>query len=86
MEHLEQSVIATATREIRPTIWKRYVDDILEIIFKKIMSRRLTDHLNQADKTINITFTCEQKKDGRIPFLDALAVKKHDGSVKILVY
>ncbi len=85
MEHLEQSAIATVPLEIWPTLWKRYVDDILEII-KKAMSQRLTDHLNQVDKTNNTKFTCEEEKQCGIQFLDALVVKKQDGPVKILVY
>ena len=32
MEHLEQQAIATAPLTCTPRLWKRYVDDILEII------------------------------------------------------
>ncbi|XP_072044089.1 uncharacterized protein [Amphiura filiformis] len=34
MEWLEQEAIATAPMECKPKMWKRYVDDILEIIKK----------------------------------------------------
>ena len=32
MEHMEQEAIATARNSCRPRMWKRYVDDILEVI------------------------------------------------------
>ena len=34
MEFLEHEVIATASVINRPRLWKRYVDDILEIVNK----------------------------------------------------
>ena len=46
----------------------------------------LTEHLNQVDQTGNIKFTHEQEKDGQIPFVDTLIVRKEDGTVKLLVY
>ena len=61
------------------------MDDILEIV-KAGKSEMLTDHLNAADETGNIKFTCEKEEAGKIPFLDTLIVKKEDGSVKLLVY
>ena len=45
----------------------------------------LTEHLNQVDQTSNFKFTHEQEKDGQIPFLDTLIVRKEDGTVKLLV-
>jgi hypothetical protein len=85
MEFLEQSAIASAPVECAPKLWKRYVDDILEIV-KAGKASELTDHLNTTDVTGNIKFTCEEEEDGKIPFLDTLIVKKDDGSVKLLVY
>ncbi|XP_072017028.1 uncharacterized protein [Amphiura filiformis] len=46
----------------------------------------LTDHINQVDDTDSIKFTYEEEKDGKIPFLDALTVRRDDGSIKLLVY
>ncbi len=34
MEILEQHVIATCPMDIKPKLWKRYVDDILELVYK----------------------------------------------------
>ncbi|XP_072050257.1 uncharacterized protein [Amphiura filiformis] len=85
MEHLEGTAIATAPMECKPKLWKKYVDDILEIVAKDEVNA-LTDHLNQVDDTDSIKFTYEEEKDGKIPFLDALIVRRDDGSIKLLVY
>ena len=85
MEALEQEAIATAPMECRPKLWLRYVDDILEVINKNAVPQ-LTEYINQVDKSESIKFTYEQEKDGCIPFLDTLIVKKSDGTVKLLVY
>ena len=45
MEWLEQEAIATAPMDCMPQFWRRYVDDILEIIHKDGM-QKLTGHLN----------------------------------------
>ncbi|XP_072046850.1 uncharacterized protein [Amphiura filiformis] len=84
MEHLENIAIATAPMECKPKLWKRYVDDILEIVCKDEVNN-LTDHLNQADDTDSIKFTFEKEVDGKIPFLDTLIVRRDDGSVKALM-
>ena len=44
MEDLEQQAITTAPPDLRPKLWFRYVDDILEIIIKKDNVQKLTDH------------------------------------------
>ena len=68
MEWLEQQAIATGPIDCTPKLWKRYVDDILEII-KRGKVEALTDHLNGIDKTNSIKFTHEPEKNGQIPFL-----------------
>ncbi|XP_072018311.1 uncharacterized protein [Amphiura filiformis] len=85
MEALEQQAIATAPLDCRPKLWLRYVDDVLEVINKDSV-QRLTDHINQVDKSGSIKFTFEQESQGSLPFLDTLIVKKEDGTVKLLVY
>ncbi len=50
MEWLEQEAIATAPLDIKTRLWKRYVDEILEIV-KKDSVEQLTDHINQIDNT-----------------------------------
>ena len=85
MEWLEQKAVATAPLACQPRLWKRYVDDVLEII-KKGAAEDFTTHLNTIDRTGNIKFTCELENDGKIPFLDTLIARKEDGSIKLLVY
>ena len=85
MKFLEQQAITTVSINCRPRLWKRYVDDILEIV-KADQADNLTDYLNKSDPTRNIKFTNEQEKGGTIPFLDTLIACKPDGPVKLLVY
>ena len=85
MEFLEQQAITTAPIDCKPRLWKRYVDDILEIV-RKDQVDNLTAHLNQTDPTDSIKFTYEKEHEGTIPFLDTLIVRKPDGSVKLLIY
>ncbi|XP_072024933.1 uncharacterized protein [Amphiura filiformis] len=85
MEHLEQIALVTAPLNCKPRLFKRYVDDILEIV-KKDTEHQLTEHLNKVDDTGNLKFTYETEESGSIPFLDTLIVRKPGGSVKLLVY
>ncbi|XP_072022566.1 uncharacterized protein [Amphiura filiformis] len=85
MEWLETEAIATAPMECKPKMWRRYVDDVLEVI-KKGTTQQLTDHLNTVDPTNNIKFTHEEEENNQIPFLDTLIIRKTDGSVKLLIY
>ena len=71
MEWLEQQAIATAPIDCKPKLWKRYVDDILEII-KKGKVEALTGHLNGIDKTNSIKFTHEPEKNGKAPVVQKL--------------
>ncbi len=85
MEHLEQSAIASVPLEAKPKLWKRYVDDVLEIV-KEDQIIPLTEHLNQVDPSGSIKFTYEKEQNGSIPFLDTLIIRKSDGSIKLHVY
>ncbi len=84
MEWLDTKAIATAAAaapiDCKPKLWRRYVDDVLEII-QKDSTRNLTDHLNSVDPTGSIKFTYEEVDQGKIPFLDTLIVRKDDGSL-----
>ena len=84
MGWLEQRAIHTAPLD-RPHLWKRYVDDILEIV-KKNTADALTDHLNQVDPTSCIKFMFEEEQEEAIAFLDTLTVRKPDKSIKLLEY
>ena len=47
MEWLEEEAINTAPEDCKPRMWKRYVDDVLEIVDRGQI-QPLTDHLNQV--------------------------------------
>jgi len=85
MEWLEKQAIAMAPVERKPKFWKRYVDDVLELI-KKGQVRNQADHINTTDPAGNIKSLYEEEKDKQISFLDTLLVRQEDGSVKLLVY
>ena len=85
MEWLENKAITTAPITCRPRFWRRYVDDVLEIVRKGEVDN-LTEHLNKVDPTNSIKFTYEEEQDGAIPFLDTLIMRKPDGSVKLCIY
>lgn len=76
MEDLESRAMATAPADCRMSLWKRYVDGILEKI-KASYTQELTDHLNS-----NIKFTHEEA-DRTIVFLDMKIHHEEDGSIKI---
>ena len=62
-----------------PKPWKRYVNDILEII-ERGKVEALIGNLNGKDKINSIKFTHELEKNGQIPFLDTLITRREDGS------
>ena len=85
MKQLEQDDIATAPISCRPRMWKRYVDDILEVI-KTGMTQQQTDHLNRVDETNIISFTHEEEAEGTIPFWDTLLKRKESGEIKLQIF
>ena len=85
MEHIEQLALETCPEECKPSMWYRYVDDILEDVPKDQVDN-LTQHLNQVDPTNSIKFTVEVEKDNQIPMLDVLIKKKEDGHIETAIY
>jgi len=85
MESLEQKLIATAPEDLKPKLWKRYVDDILEVV-KRGSVDKLTEFLNTLDESGSIKFTYEVEQDGKLPFLDLLLVRTDSDGLKFLVY
>jgi len=55
-EYLEQKLPDTAPMELKPRLWKRYVDDIFEVV-KKSSVEGLTEFLNNLDDSGSINFT-----------------------------
>ena len=85
MEDHEETAIATAPQDMKPQIWKRYVDNLFEII-KKDQRDPFPEHLNSIDATGSIKFTDEPQVDKTIPFQDTQITRKDDGSLKVKVY
>ena len=50
------------------------------------MEEVLTNHLNAVDDIGSIKFRHDKESGGSLPFLDALLVRRGDGSVKLMVY
>ena len=71
MEHLERKLLDTAAEDLKLKLWKKYVDNILEIV-KKGSVEELTEFLNELDNSHNIKFTNEVEQSGQLPFLDML--------------
>ena len=80
MEWLEQQAILTAPITCKLKLWKRYVDDVMEVV-RKGCEQELTEHLNSIDNTGSIKFTYEEESDNSLPFLDTLMIRKEDGTV-----
>ena len=58
MEDLEQRAMESASGELRPTLWKRYANDMLEVI-KRGKVDEWSAHLKSMDPTGSIKFTHE---------------------------
>jgi len=59
MEDLEEKLHSVAPPELKPKLWKRSVDDILEVV-KKGSAEKLTNLLNSLDTTGSIKFTYDE--------------------------
>jgi len=69
---------------LKPKLWKRYVDDILEVI-KKGSVEKFTEFLNSLDATVSIKFTYEVEQGGKLPFLDILLDRTDSGGLKLCI-
>ena len=85
MEDWEQRALATCPPDIKPSLWLRYVDEIMEKVPEN-STERLTEHLNTVDPTGSIQVTCEEEQNKALPMLDAKATRQPDGSLDVSVY
>lgn len=81
MEDRETKAIPTAPMHCTPTLWKWYVDDILEIT-KSGHTQEVTDHLNNMDDTGNIQFTHEEQINRTISFQDMNIYHRENATLK----
>ena len=74
-------MLSTAPEDLKPKLWKQYVDDILEVA-KRGSVEKLTALLNELDSSGSIKFTYKLELDGKLSFLDLLLARKENGEVK----
>ena len=78
MEKFERE--ALNSYPLKPTRWKRYVDDT-NVLWPhgETELRKFFEHLNNRSE--DIKFTMEEEDNGSIPFLDVLVTRKVDGTL-----
>jgi len=81
MEHLERKLLDTAPEDVK--LWKRYMNDILEVVKKGSVE---TKFLNELDNSNNIKFTYKVEQGGQLPFLDLLLNRTENGGLKLQIY
>lgn len=86
-EKFEVGALQSAPDAIRPRLWLRYVDDVLEII-KKHSVDLFTKHLNNITPSMQFTVECESEENGtqHLPVLDVDIIRNSDGSSKFKIY
>ena len=83
MEVFEEQALQSCDPQLRPRVWKRYVNDTFVISTRASVDGLLV-HLNNQQPTIR--FTMEAEKDGKIAFLDTLVHRESDGRLTTTVY
>ena len=81
MEDFEDIALSTAANP--PSLWLRYVDDVLAITHEYFVDE-LHEHINSIDH--HIQFTIEPEQGGKLPFLDLCISILDDGDTKLSVY
>ena len=81
MEFFEE--LALETSPVKPTWWKRYVDDIF-CILERGKENDLLFHLNSLRPEIQ--FTMELEQDRSLPFMDCLVKRMENGDLSVSVY
>jgi len=67
MKHLKRKILVTAPVELKPRLWKRYGDDILEVV-KKTSVDEMTDFFNNLINSGSIKFAYETESEGKLRF------------------
>ena len=73
MVELEQSIVPKLGEHMMP--WKRFADDTVTCI-KSTSIPHVIEVRNSFHS--NIQFTHEEERDGKVPFLEVLLIKKND--------
>ena len=78
----EQNWIKQVTN-VKPTFYKKYVDDIFAIFESESDAVAFYSYLNNRHE--NIKFTFEKEKDNKLPFLDIL-INNNESDLQTLVF
>ena len=83
MADLEEKALAGASEDTAPSMWKRYVDDIISVVKRK-KGQQLLEYLNAQHGQIK--FTMEEESNGSLPFTDIRFSRDEYGQVVRQVY
>ena len=81
-EVFEEQALQSCDPQLRPRVWKRYVDYTFVISNRASVEGQLA-HLNNQQPTLR--FTMEADKDGKIASLDTLVHRESDGRLTTTV-
>lgn len=84
MEYTEEAALNTSPSPIR--FWRRYMSMYVNntCFLQKTAVNMVLNYLNGIP--LSITFTMEKESDGKLPFLDAVVIRKEDGTLEVGVY
>ena len=69
---------------IKPTLYRRYVDDTFMLFSSKSQVNAFLQYMNSRHPSIK--FTSDEEKDQQLPFLDVLVTRNHNRSFSTDVY
>jgi len=81
--HHEKDWLNHCPDTYRPTIYKRYVDDIFVYFEKEDQVENFKNYFNKQH--LNINFTSEKERNGEMPFLD-VALSRTEKEILTSVY
>ena len=77
IEWLEQQAIFTLPITCKPKLWKRYMDNVMEVVRKGCEQGR-TEHLNSVDTTAALSSHMKKRVITPCPSLDILMIRKEE--------
>ena len=88
MESFECKALESCPPPLKPSVWLRYVDDVVEAINKNQV-QDFTSHINNINPSIQFTVelqTTNSQGTTHLPVLDVDIERKTDGSSKFKIY
>jgi len=84
MSHIEKKLFSSCPSNCKPTLYRRYVDDVFSIFQTRNDAIKFLKHINQLHP--NLTFTMEEEENKSLPFLDVLVSVNQDNTLSTSVY